>query len=163
MTLSPITTDQIWHILNTIADPEIPVISLVELGVARDVSLDGDRITVTITPTFAGCPAMHHMREEIVEKLKAIGARQIEVKTSLNPPWTSEWIGEAARLKLQQFGLAPPPHHDGRIDVALLEVVPCPSCGSKDTTLENSFGPTLCRSIHYCNACRQSFERFKPL
>jgi ring-1,2-phenylacetyl-CoA epoxidase subunit PaaD len=157
------TATQVWQVLNAISDPEIPVVSLVELGIARDVQVKGEKITITITPTFAGCPAMHAMREEIVERLRAIGAEQIEVRTRLNPPWTSEWLSDETRAKLRQFGLAPPPHHRGNLEIALLEVVECPRCGSKDTVLDNAFGPTLCRSLHYCNACRQSFERFKPL
>ena len=161
--MTNMTIDQVWQVLNTINDPEIPVVSLVEMGIARDVAIDDGTIVVTITPTFAGCPAMHHMREEIVERLTAIGAEKIEVRTSLNPPWTSEWIGTGARAKLKAFGLAPPPHHNGNFDIVLIEAVQCPYCGSNDTALENPFGPTLCRSLHYCNACRQSFERFKPL
>ena len=165
--MSEITTtldlDHIWRTLNTITDPEIPVVTLVELGVVREVKVDGARVTVTITPTFAGCPAMHMMREEIGEKLRAIGFEQIEVRTSLNPPWTSEWLSDEVRLKLKQFGLAPPPRHAGDIELALQEVVACPHCGSKDTMLDNAFGPTLCQSLHYCHACRQSFQRFKPL
>lgn len=161
--MTNLTIGQVWQILDTITDPEIPVVSLVEMGIARDVAIDDGTIVVTITPTFAGCSAMHHMREEIVERLTAIGAEKIEVRTSLNPPWTSEWIGAEARAKLKAFGLAPPPHHDGKFDIVLMEAVQCPYCGSNDTVLENPFGPTLCRSLHYCNACRQSFERLKPL
>lgn len=155
--------DEVWQTLNTITDPEIPVVSLVELGVVREVQMDGALVTVTLTPTFAGCPAMHLMREEIVEKLRAIGLEQIDIRTSLNPPWTTEWLSDEVRSKLKQFGLAPPPHHSGDIELALLEVVTCPHCGSKDTVLDNAFGPTLCQSLHYCHACRQSFQRFKPL
>lgn len=158
-----LNVEQVWQVLNTITDPEIPVVSLVEMGIAREVAIDGEAVVVTIAPTFAGCPAMHHMRGEIVEKLSAIGVEKIEVRTSLNPPWTSEWIGAEARAKLKAFGLAPPPHHDGKFDIVLMEAVQCPYCGSNDTVLENPFGPTLCRSLHYCNACRQSFERLKPL
>ena len=158
-----LTADHIWQTLNTIADPEIPVVSLVEMGIARDVQIDGETIVVTLTPTFAGCPAMHHMREEIAARLHALGAERVDVRTSLNPPWTSEWIGDGARAKLKQFGLAPPPRHSGNLEIALMEVVTCPFCGSKDTVMDNPFGPTLCRSIHYCNACQQPFERFKPL
>jgi ring-1,2-phenylacetyl-CoA epoxidase subunit PaaD len=161
--MTPPDLDHIWQTLNTIADPEIPVVSLVELGIVRDLRLDGETAIVTITPTFAGCPAMHHMREQIVEQLRAIGVERIEVRTSLNPPWTSEWLSDEVRSKLQRFGLAPPPHHTGNIEIALMEVVACPHCGSKDTVLDNPFGPTLCRSLHYCHSCRQSFERFKPL
>jgi ring-1,2-phenylacetyl-CoA epoxidase subunit PaaD len=163
MTSTAVTLDQIWQALNTISDPEIPVVSLVELGIARDVQFNGDTVIVTITPTFAGCPAMHHMREEIVAKLRAMGIERIEVRTSLNPPWTSEWLSEEVRAKINQFGIAPPPHHTGDIEIKLMEVVACPYCGSKDTVLDNLFGPTLCQSLHYCRACQQSFQRFKPL
>ena len=153
----------IWQTLNTITDPEIPVVSLVELGVVREVTVDGARVVITITPTFAGGPALHLMREEIVEKLSAIGLEQIDIRTVLNPPWTTEWLSDDVRAKLKQFGLAPPPRHSGDIELALLEDVTCPHCGSKDTLLDNAFGPTLCQSLHYCHTCRQSFQRFKPL
>ena len=158
-----VTTDRVWQVLDTIRDPEVPVVSLVEMGIARRVEIDGARVIVTITPTFAGCPAMHFMREQIIEQLRAIGVEQLDIRTSLNPPWTSEWISEAARSKLRQFGWAPPPRHTGHIEIALQEVVTCPHCGSNDTVLDNPFGPTLCQSLHYCRACRQSFQRFKPL
>jgi ring-1,2-phenylacetyl-CoA epoxidase subunit PaaD len=163
MNTSTVTLDRVWRVLNSITDPEIPVVSLVEMGIARDVALDGGTVVVTITPTFVGCPALYLIREEIVEKLKAIGVEKIDVRTVLNPPWTSEWLSAETRAKLKAFGLAPPPHHTGRIDLVLMDAVACPQCGSHDTLLENSFGPTLCRSIYYCRACRQSFERFKPL
>ncbi len=163
MMAQTLSVDQIWQALNTIADPEIPVVSLVELGVVRDVQLDIDRVLITITPTFAACPAMHHMREEIFEKLKAIGVERLEVRTSLSPPWTSEWLSAEVRAKLHDFGLAPPPHHHGDIEIKLMEAVECPYCGSKDTVMDNPFGPTLCQSLHYCRACQQSFQRFKPL
>lgn len=155
--------DQIWHTLNTIRDPEIPVVSLVELGVVRDVHITADTVIISLTPTFAGCPALHAMREDIVEQLRAIGVQQIEIRTVLNPPWTSEWLSDEVRSKLKRFGLAPPPRHTGDIELALSEVVACPQCGSHATVLDNAFGPTLCQSLHYCQACRQSFQRFKPL
>ena len=160
-----IKLDQIWQTLDQIKDPEIPVVSLVEMGVARDVQIDDDKVIVTITPTFAGCPAMHYMREQIVEQLHAIGVEQIEVRTSLNPPWTSEWLSDEVRSKIKSIGLAPPPRlfNQPSIEIALMEVVECPFCGSKNTSLENSFGPTLCKSMHYCRNCHQSFERFKPM
>jgi ring-1,2-phenylacetyl-CoA epoxidase subunit PaaD len=135
------------------------------MGVARDVQIDGDKVIVTITPTFAGCPAMHYMREQIVEQLHAIGLEQIEVRTSLNPPWTSEWLSDEVRSKIKSIGLAPPPRlsYQPDLEIALMEVVACPFCGSKNTSLENAFGPTLCKSMHYCRNCHQSFERFKPM
>jgi ring-1,2-phenylacetyl-CoA epoxidase subunit PaaD len=167
MTTTPaaVTVNQIWSVLDQIKDPEIPVVSLVELGVARAVQLDGDKVIVTITPTFAGCPAMHYMREQIVEQLHAIGVEQIEVRTSLNPPWTSEWLSDEVRSKIKSIGLAPPPRLTNQpdLEIALMEVVACPFCGSKNTSLENAFGPTLCKSMHYCRNCHQSFERFKPM
>jgi ring-1,2-phenylacetyl-CoA epoxidase subunit PaaD len=161
--MTEVTLDQIWQTLNTISDPEIPVVSLVELGIVRDVQIDGERIAITITPTFAGCPAMHYMREEIFEKLRAIGLEQIEVRTSINPPWTSDWLSEEVRAKINRFGIAPPPHHSGDLEIKLMEAVTCPYCGSRDTVMDNPFGSTLCQSLHYCQACQQSFQRFKPL
>ena len=167
--MTQFTLDRIWQTLDAIKDPEIPVVSLVEMGIARDVQLDGDRVVVTITPTFAGCPAMHYMREQIVGRLHALGVDNVEVRTSLNPPWTSEWLSAGTRAKLKQFGMAPPPRladssaRSGDLVMALAEVVECPYCGSTDTVMDTPFGSTLCRSLHSCNACRQSFDRFKPL
>jgi ring-1,2-phenylacetyl-CoA epoxidase subunit PaaD len=162
--MSEVTVDRIWQTLNTISDPEIPVVSLVELGIVREVQLGPETVVITITPTFAGCPAMHHMREEIFEKLRAIGLEKIEVRTSLNPPWTSEWLSDEVREKINGFGIAPPPHHHGGdLEIKLVEAVTCPYCGSRDTVMDNPFGPTLCQSLHYCQSCQQSFQRFKPL
>jgi len=158
-----ITAQQIWRALEDVKDPEIPVVSLVEMGIVRGVQLDGDRASITITPTFVGCPALIPMREAIVERIMQLGVRLVDVQTSLNPPWTTEWIGESARAKLREFGLAPPPRHSGQIDIVLLQTVPCPNCGATDTVLDSMFGPTLCRALHYCNRCKQSFEQFKPL
>lgn len=161
--MTDVTVEDIWRALNTISDPEIPVVSLVELGIVREVQIKADGAIVTITPTFAGCPAMHYMREEIFEQLKSIGVEKTEVRTSLNPPWTSEWLSEEVRAKINRFGIAPPPHHAGEIEIKLMEAVACPYCGSRDTVMDNVFGPTLCQSLHYCQSCQQSFQRFKPL
>jgi ring-1,2-phenylacetyl-CoA epoxidase subunit PaaD len=158
------TVRDIWTALEDVKDPEIPVVSLVEMGIVRDVQIERDRALVTITPTFVGCPALVPMREEIIGRLKRLGIREVEVRTSLNPPWTTEWISDDARAKLKSFGLAPPPHHDASaIDVPLIQAAVCPHCGSTDTALDSLFGPTPCRSIYYCYNCRQSFEQFKPL
>ncbi len=161
--MSEVIIDRIWQVLNSISDPEIPVVSLVELGIVREVQIERDKVVITITPTFAGCPAMHHMREEIFDRLRAIGLEKIEVRTSLNPPWTSEWLSEEVRAKLNCFGIAPPPHHTGDLEIKLMEAETCPYCGSRDTVMDNPFGPTLCQSLHYCRSCQQSFQRFKPL
>jgi ring-1,2-phenylacetyl-CoA epoxidase subunit PaaD len=103
------------------------------------------------------------MREAIIARVRQVGAREVEVRTLLNPPWTSEWIRESARARIQSIGISPPPHHSGTFDITLIEVATCPHCGSRDTVLDNAFGPTPCRSLHFCNHCQQSFEQFKPL
>jgi ring-1,2-phenylacetyl-CoA epoxidase subunit PaaD len=158
-----ITVERIWAALDEVKDPEIPVVSVVEMGIVRGVAVEGDVVTVTITPTFSGCPALITMQDDIKARLRQMGVAEPQVRTVLSPPWTTEWIGEEARTKLQSFGLAPPPRHDGDFTLVLLDQVACPYCGSKDTSLRNSFGPTLCRAIFYCNACQQPFEQFKPL
>jgi ring-1,2-phenylacetyl-CoA epoxidase subunit PaaD len=155
--------DDIWQILNEVADPEIPVVSVVEMGLIRGVATSGDRLIVSMTPTFAGCPALHVIQGEIADRLTRAGHRQVEVRLSYSPPWSSDWITETARQKLRSFGLAPPPYHAGRLEKALAEAVHCPFCDSPDTQLKNDFGSTLCRAIYTCNQCRQPFERFKPL
>lgn len=156
--------ERVWQALNEVADPEIPVVSLVEMGIVREARLDGDdAVTVVITPTFSGCPALHVMRQEIEAKMRALGFAQVTVETTLHPPWSSDWISDAARQKLKAFGLAPPPKHNGRIELTLLAPVACPYCDSTNTGVKNNFGSTLCRAIHYCYACQQPFEQFKAL
>lgn len=154
--------DQIWQAMGTIMDPEIPVISLTEMGIVRDVSIEGDRATVVMTPTFSGCPALVEMRELIEAAVIDLGYVPT-VETQFNPPWTSDWISDEGRLKLKNFGLAPPQRHGGQIDVTFFDLVPCPRCGSNNTRLQNSFGSTLCRAIWTCNDCLEPFEQFKPL
>ncbi len=157
-----LSEEEIWEILDKVKDPEIPVVSVVEMGIVRQVELDQDQVRVTLTPTFSGCPALQVMKEEIQNRLEAQGV-QATVTYTNNPPWSSDWITPEAREKLRQFGLAPPPLHCDRIDLSALEVVTCPYCGSQDTLLKNSFGSTLCRAIYVCNSCHQPFEQFKPL
>lgn len=155
--------EKIWQALQTVTDPEIPVVSLVEMGVVREVALEGDAVTVTITPTFAGCPAMRVMQEDIVRALKAEGATQVQVKTQLSPAWTSDWISDEARAKLKAFGLAPPVKINDNSQVILLDIATCPRCNSRNTRLQNNFGTTLCRSIYTCNNCKETFEQFKAI
>ena len=154
-------SDRIWEILEQIKDPEIPVVSVVEMGLIRNVGIDGDKVTVTMTPTFAGCPALQVMKQAVEENLKDSGAREVEVKMTFSPPWSSDWILPEGRRKLREFGLAPPPRHGGDVRAGLMEEVACPYCDSQKTTLKNSFGPTLCRAIYYCENCQQPFEHFK--
>lgn len=153
---------EVWSILNTVSDPEIPVVSVVEMGIVREIFLDGVQVRVIITPTFSGCPALQVIIDDIESKLSGFGY-EAKVEKVLHPPWTSDWISDDARQKLKGFGLAPPPLHGGRVEVTFNEPVPCPYCDSKHTTIKNSFGSTLCRAIYYCNSCQQPFEQFKAL
>lgn len=155
--------DQIWQALHAVKDPEIPVVSVVELGIVREVIVTTDKVTVTMTPTFSGCPALHVMKAGIEERIKRLGVVNVEVTVALSPRWTTDWITEEARAKLKAFGLAPPPTVAGDSNVMFLDVAACPYCDSNDTTIKNTFGPTLCRTIYYCNACQQPFEQFKPV
>lgn len=163
MPMSDPTIERVWKELRTVMDPEIPVVSLVELGIVRNVEYDGDRLVVTLTPTFAGCPALAVMKEAVLERMRALGLHSILVKTVLSPPWTSDWISSSAHEKLKQFGIAPPARHGGDLEILFAEQTACPYCDSGDTELKNSFGPTPCRSICFCHNCNQPFERFKLL
>lgn len=172
----PLTITTILAALQAVKDPEIPVVSVVELGIIQSVAVDGDAVTVSITPTFSGCPALHVMRAEIEACVRALGASQVTVDTVLDPPWSSDRIAPEARERMKAIGLAPPPMMrkvpdqdllvqllPTRVDMALESPPACPFCGSPDTELENAFGPTICRSLHYCHACQQPFEQFKSL
>ncbi len=157
------TQKEIWSALDEVMDPELPVVSVVELGIVRTVEIGNDTVTVAMTPTFAGCPALDVIRTTIREKLLALGVPQVTVKMVLSPPWSSDWMTETARAKLKAFGLAPPPVHGGNVQLFFPEEIACPYCGSTNTRVTNNFGPTLCRAIHYCRNCQQPFEQFKPL
>jgi ring-1,2-phenylacetyl-CoA epoxidase subunit PaaD len=157
------TQDQILAALQDVKDPEIPAVSIVEMGLIADVRVEGESVRVKITPTFAGCPAVEVMRVESERRIRALGAEDVRVDITFDPPWNSDRISAEGRRKLKEFGLAPPRFHHGALDLIQLELVECPFCGSADTALESAFGPTLCRAIHYCRNCQQSFEQFKPL
>jgi ring-1,2-phenylacetyl-CoA epoxidase subunit PaaD len=161
--MSKITPAKIWQLLDEVMDPEIPVVSVVEMGMIRSVSIEGGTARVVVTPTFVGCPALDAIQESIRARLRQAGADEVLVTFSLSPPWSSDQITARGREKLRSFGLAPPSRHAGRVDLALLEPVACPFCGSQDTVMKNSFGPTLCRMIYVCKACSQPFELFKPI
>ena len=160
-----LTTDMLWHALEAVKDPEIPVISVVEMGIVRDIALAGERAVVTMTPTFSGCPALDIMRRDIASCLHSLGfsKENIEVRTVLAPPWSSDWISAAGRAKLKAFGLAPPPKHGGSVNVMFYDPVACPYCDGANTAVRNTFGPTLCRAIYYCRDCQEPFEQFKPI
>jgi ring-1,2-phenylacetyl-CoA epoxidase subunit PaaD len=159
---------RVWSELASIPDPELPAIGLVDLGVIGSVTVEGRRVEVELLPTFVGCPAIGVMQEQIVERVRALGlADEISVRLSFDPPWTSDRITPEGRERLRLSGFAPP--HIGPAPVGLdlleeltvLSVAECPYCGSRNTTLENPFGPTLCRAIYHCADCRQPFEQFK--
>ena len=157
-----VTAQTVWEALAEIADPEIPTVSLVDLGVVRDVEVEGERVRVDFTPTFLGCPAVEVMRKLMAERIRALGAEpEIEVASE---GWSSDRITDEGRRKLRESGFAPP---SGPAPATLIQIQtgphPCPYCDSTDTRLDNLFGPTPCRSIRYCNACRQPFEQFKTL
>ena len=149
--------------LETVLDPEIPVINVVEMGMIAGVRLERDGCVVDMTPTFAGCPALDVIRRDIRTAVSATGEAPVTVNIVYDPPWTSDRISEVGRRKLHEFGLAPPGKSCAGGEMPDIEKVACPFCASVDTALESLFGPTLCRSIHYCNACLQSFEHFKPV
>jgi ring-1,2-phenylacetyl-CoA epoxidase subunit PaaD len=160
-----VTEADVWLALAEIPDPEIPVVSLVDLGVVRDVVLDGDRARVELTPTFLGCPALEVMKGQLEARLSELGVAP-DVRVVRDEPWTSDRITPAGREKLREAGLAPPaPRAAGTPDLVQLRgrAFRCPYCGSNDTELSNIFGPTPCRSLRYCNACRQPFEQFKTV
>lgn len=155
----------VWRTLESVTDPEIPVLNVVEMGIIAGVRVEADAIVVDMTPTFAGCPALNVIRDDIRRAVEALGETRVTVRTVYEPPWTTARMTDSARRKLKEFGLAPPAaacSAHQRLDEALAKV-PCPFCDSTNTELESLFGPTLCRTIHYCHACRQSFENFKAV
>jgi ring-1,2-phenylacetyl-CoA epoxidase subunit PaaD len=160
-----VTAEAVWAALEEIADPEIPVVSLVELGVINGVAVEQGNVRVELTPTFMGCPALDVMQRRIREQVEALGAR-CEVHVLNDDSWSTDLISEAGREKLRQAGFAPPPRRTGKA-VTLVQLERgahrCPYCGSPETRLENIFGPTPCRSIRYCERCRQPFEQFKTI
>jgi ring-1,2-phenylacetyl-CoA epoxidase subunit PaaD len=156
----------VWAALHDVRDPEIPTISVVDLGVVRSVATDEGSIRVELLPTFVGCPAIEVMRSAVAERLHEF-ADNVQVEISFAEPWTSDRITPDGRAALRDSGFAPPaftPLGDRALSIlSILPVAECPYCGSRNTTLENAFGPTLCRAIYYCNNCRQPFEQFKEV
>jgi ring-1,2-phenylacetyl-CoA epoxidase subunit PaaD len=153
--------DAIVAALRDVYDPEIPTLSLVDLGIYRGARITPDGVTVDITPTFVGCPALEYMQEQIVERLTALWPdTPVTVRVTHDRAWTSDQISEEGRKRLKQAGFAPPPR--GNL-IRLEPLVECPYCASRNTIMENAFGPTLCRAIYYCKSCRQPFEQFKAV
>jgi ring-1,2-phenylacetyl-CoA epoxidase subunit PaaD len=160
-----VTEERVWAALAEVPDPEIPVVSLVDLGVIRAVAVEDGHVRVEFTPTFLGCPALEVMRAQMAARIRELGAEpEIEVVT--DEGWSTDRITPEGRRKLRESGFAPPaPREESPTTLLQIQgaVIACPYCGSTDTRLENLFGPTPCRSIRYCTSCRQPFEQFKTL
>jgi ring-1,2-phenylacetyl-CoA epoxidase subunit PaaD len=157
-------------VAETVTDPELPMLTLADLGVLREVSEQDGKVIVAVTPTYSGCPAMEAMRADLVRALRAAGHDRVEVRTVLDPPWTTDWISAAGRRKLAEAGIAPPgaaPRRArGPIPLALgptVRTVRCPRCGSADTEETSAFGPTACRALRRCRACLEPFEHVKEI
>ena len=159
--------DDIWGILEEVKDPEVPVLSVVELGVVRDVIVDDGDVTVVITPTYSGCPAMKVIEDDIVAALRARGIERVQVRTTYSPAWTTDWMSDDAKRKLEAYGIAAPGPAPRDTEMVPLRrrasSVRCPYCGSTNTRIESEFGSTACKAICYCADCRQPFELFKPM
>ena len=166
MTIADGVERRVWEELANLPDPEIPAISVVDLGVIGSVAASGDRVRIKLLPTFVGCPAIGVMQQQIGERMGALGL-EVDVVVSYDPPWTSDRISPAGREALRRSGFAPPAPMPagpalGMLDeLAVLPIAECPYCGSRNTTMDNPFGPTLCRAIYHCEDCRQPFEQFK--
>ncbi len=157
---------EIWTALAAVPDPEIPAVSVVEMGMIREVQVDDSRATVVVLPTFTGCPAIPVIERDIASAVGALEEiEDVVVETSFDPPWTSDRISELGRKKLESFGLAPPTGTGPVLitEIGLPKVARCPFCGSTKTRNENPFGPTPCRALYYCESCRNPFEQFKPV
>jgi ring-1,2-phenylacetyl-CoA epoxidase subunit PaaD len=160
--------DAYWEAVGAVLDPEVPVLSVIDLGIVRDIREEQGTVVVDVTPTYSGCPAMKVIEADITEALHNAGAANVRVNTVFQPVWTTDWISEDARERLRAYGIAPPT--GGAPVVAELvtlhrraEVVPCPRCGSRRTELRSEFGSTACKAIHYCLACAEPFEHLKPI
>ncbi|MDQ3940293.1 MAG: phenylacetate-CoA oxygenase subunit PaaJ [Actinomycetota bacterium] len=158
--------ERVWAALGEVMDPEIPAVSVVDMGMIRDVTVDDGHAVVVVLPTFTGCPAIAVIETDVAAAVRAVpGVETVTVETSFSPPWTTERITPEGRRKLKEFGLAPPTGTGPVLitDIGLPQIAVCPFCGSKDTHNENAFGPTPCRALYYCDSCRNPFEQFKPI
>lgn len=161
----PVSIEQVYAWLQEVPDPEIPVLSVVDLGVVRDVSWDGDACVVVITPTYSGCPAMREITEDIRQVLARHGIGEVRVETRLSPAWTTDWMSEKGRAALKDYGIAAPAQQ--AIDISGISrrsagpAIECPRCGSRDTRLVSNFGSTSCKALYRCVSCREPFDYFK--
>ena len=152
-----------WDIAATVVDPEIPVLTIEDLGVLRAVEEDGDSVRVELTPTYSGCPAIDAMRDDVRSALHAAGYREVDVRMTLAPAWTTDWMTDTGKAKLREFGITPPNAHSGSGRTALRMAVKCPRCDSLDTVEIARFGSTSCKALYECRACLEPFDFFKVL
>jgi len=147
-----VTTESIWELLKTIPDPEIPAVSIVDLGIVRNVEFDDDQFNITITPTYSGCPAFSFMKEEIIRHLETEGITNYQIDTALAPPWTTDWMSDEVKSKLKKAGIAPPSQE-----------VACPKCDSQNVQVISEFGSTACKALYKCIECIEIFHHFKQI
>jgi len=150
-----------WNVAAQVVDPEIPVLTIADLGVLRDVVVSDGHVEVSITPTYSGCPAMNMIALEIGLALEREGIRQPKIRTVLSPAWTTDWMSDDGRRKLREYGIAPPETTGGRRALFGEQHVACPQCGSSDTELLSEFGSTSCKALWRCRSCREPFDYFK--
>lgn len=158
MTVPTMTEERIFQVLSRVVDPEIPVLTIADLGILRSIAFEGETVVVTITPTYSGCPAMDMIREEIIEALAEAGYDDCEVRTQYAPAWTTDWMSEGGRRRLAEYGIAPP-HPAG--DPA--GPIVCPQCRSEDTHTISEFGSTACKALLVCERCGEPFDYFKGI
>lgn len=155
-------TAQIYDWLSSVTDPEVPVLTIIDLGIVRDIQVNNNEVTVTITPTYSGCPAMDVISISIRMLLLSKGFKKVNIEMQLSPAWTTDWMSEDGKRKLKEYGIAPPVRKSAE-GLGLFEDdgVQCPRCNSTDTELVSRFGPTSCKSLYKCNSCKEPFEHFK--
>lgn len=165
-TLIKYSKNDIWELISDITDPEIPVLTIVDLGIARSVEKDDNTFIIKITPTYSGCPAMKAIENKIEKKLRKNGIQNFEIRKDFSETWTTDWMPDEAKRKLKDYGIAPPGKTNG--DEDFLEslkrssrVIPCPYCDSTNTQLQSEFGSTACKAQYYCRDCDEPFEHFK--
>ena len=166
--LEHLTIDATWACLESVPDPEIPVISVTDLGIVSGVSIDGYEVHITVTPTYSGCPATEMIDQSIRDALVQLGFKKVTIQMKLSPAWTTDWISEGAKNRLREYGIAPPSgdaaHNQENQVINFVPYKPgCPRCGSKNTSRLSQFGATACKALYRCDSCLEPFEYFKPI
>ena len=158
---APPSRDELFEILETVMDPEVPVLSIVDLGIVRDAEPVDEGAVITITPTYSGCPAMREIEHEIRAALEGRGIADVEIRTTYSPAWTTDWMTDAGKRKLTAYGIAPPTGRAAAGHIRLALAVKCPRCGSLDNREVARFGSTACKALYECRACLEPFDHFK--